>query len=116
MWGQSNSLPHSVIPAGTSVLLGPVSCPAEVGLGRAVAVTVALCVVLRKPGGKGHSSFLREAAISGGLQSVLGLRQQQPLVLTGVDRLTCPRDGGNEHCKSESALARVQLPALLRLQ
>lgn len=65
MWGQSNSLPHRVIPAGTSVLLGPVSCPAEVGLGRAVAVTVALCAVLRRPRGKGHSSFLREAAVSG---------------------------------------------------
>ena len=52
---------------------------------------------------KAQSSFWREAGVSGGLWRVVGLRQQQQksLVHTGVDRLTCPRDGGNEHCKSD---------------
>lgn len=67
---------------------------------------------------KGQSSFWREVGVSGGLWRVVGLRQQQQksLVHTGVDRLTCSRDGGNEHCKSESSLAGVQLTALLWFQ
>lgn len=43
-------------------------------------------------------------------------QQQKSQVLTEVDRLRYPRDGGNEPCKSKSALTLVKLTALLWLQ
>lgn len=113
MWGQSNSLSPQCDSRWAQCPARPCVTPSRCGPGESSCRHCGSVCGSEKTRRERSQQLLEGGRCFWRPLERFGSEAAAAPVLTGADRLTCPRDGGNEHCKSESALPRVQLPALL---